>query len=96
MQKTFGYELEFKGAILQELARKYDIPFYKKQAIVPYNIYHLKNETSISKICNPNGDLIEGGELISPILNNYDKCLNDLKFLLNVLKKKAHILIPIH
>lgn len=93
MQKTFGYELEFNGAILQNLAKKYSIPLYKKRQIVPYNEYHLKNEIYVS---NPyvlsegsSAILISGGELISPILDDYEICLKELKFLLEALKKKG-------
>lgn len=98
MQKNFGYELEFKGAILENLAQKYSIPLYKLQDVVPYDRYHLKNEIFVSELCdnvfNREADLTKGGELISPILNDYGKCLRELKFFLEILKKEGAYINP--
>ncbi len=86
MEKQFGYELEFFGANLNYLAEKYGLLFYEKYVRVPYTFYHVKDEPDITKkIHNSYFD----GKLVSPILTDYKKCLEELRFLLEVLKKEG-------
>lgn len=89
MNKRFGYELEFFGANLNYLAEKYGLLFYEKYTRVPYTFYHVKDEPDITKKIH---NSYFGGELVSPILNDYQKCLKDLRFYLKALKKEGAFL----
>ena len=89
MKKQFGYELEFFGANLNYLAEKYGLLFYEKYTRVPYTFYHVKDEPDITKKIH---NSYFGGELVSPILNDYQKCLKDLRFYLKALKKEGAFL----
>ena len=86
VNKRFGYELEFFGANLNRLAEKYGLSFYEKYTKVPYTFYHVKDEPDITKKIH---NSYFGGELVSPILNDYQKGLKELRFLLKVLKKEG-------
>ena len=93
--KTFGYELEFNGGILEKISENYDIPCYKKAEHTSYDKYQLKTEVSITKRLDFNGQIIRvGGEFISPILSDYKTSLNDLKKWLFILKNEGCYIRP--
>ena len=85
-----GYELEFKGASLLNLSKTYNIPLYKKEKDVSYDHFHLKDEKDVSVI-DQRATTIDylGGELISPIFTNFQKCLQETKKYLTWLKEQG-------
>lgn len=90
MNGQFGYELEFLGADLRSLERKYGLPFYEKYDKVPYTLYHLKDEIAVTtRTSETSSKTLFGGELVSPILSDYQECLRELRFLLKILKKEG-------
>ena len=86
---TFGYELEFLGANLETVSKKYAIPLYTKGWSCNYRTFILSGEQDVTNILT-----CEGGELISPIYMENDKlqCLKELKEKLEILKEeKAYL-----
>ena len=85
-----GYELEFKGASLLNLSKTYNIPLYKKEKDVSYDHFHLKDEKDVSVIDQRDTTIdYLGGELISPIFTNFQKCLQETKKYLTWLKEQG-------
>jgi len=75
---TIGYELEFFGANLFDMAKKYHIPYKNRYEECNYLDFTLKQEYMISA----NGN---GGELISPIYFDLKLCKTELKEKLKML-----------
>lgn len=80
-KEKFGLEIEFSKArsdkVIKELNK---IPKNKEEK---YNKWKYTTETFNEK----KKDIIYGGEVQSPILTNNKKSLNNLKYVLNKLKK---------
>lgn len=84
---TFGYELEFLNARLDFIGKKYHLLFQKRGATpLDYKNFVLQTEYKVTQ------EGLKGGELISPVYQNYDLCLKELKEKLEILKEnKARI-----
>lgn len=69
-----GYELEFFGASLEKIGKKYNIPYGTKKIKQNDSKFALQTEIGITRYFDK-----KGGELISPIYNNIFYCKKDLK-----------------
>ncbi len=77
---TFGYELEFCGPFLCDLAEFLGVSVKSKTSKINYQNFNLMKEVGITN------ERLEGGELISPIYTDLQLCLKELKDKLIFLK----------
>lgn len=85
-----GYELEFLGANLRNLRYLFHTQVYPSNICLPdYNTFHLKEEYQVTD------KLYNGGELVSPIYENLEECIQNLDEPLEILKN-AGAFIPVN
>jgi len=76
---TLGYELEFLGANILKIGKEHYISCARKETSISYYDFHLKTEANVTKQNH------FGGELISPVYTNLEKCKQELREHLEIL-----------
>lgn len=90
IMEKFGYELEFCGASIDRLVQEYELDFLRKKDDIVYDRFHLKDEEFVTTKKEIQGKMFFfGGELITPIFTDYQKCLKQTKYYLQALKEQG-------